>query len=111
MTMTEVIHAINHSIKGDMWFTCVFFCADTVSTCSCDSFANDTSPQPEVNVWFEPSSYTVNEDDGNVTLFIRTNATTAIAEGAVHFRTENSELTFIATDDGDILSPAIGMST
>ena len=82
------------------------------SLCLCIPITNDTSPGPsEVDVWFEPASYTVNEGDGTVTIFIRTNATAGIAEGAVHLHTKDSEVTIITTGSDITLSPATGVLT
>ena len=40
-----------------------------------------------IQVWFDPTSYVVNEDAGTVTLTIRTNIAGGPPDGAVRFNT------------------------
>ena len=40
-------------------------------------------------MWFEPISYTVNEDAGTVTLTIKTNVPGGLSDGDVEFYTED----------------------
>ena len=44
-------------------------------------------------VWFEPTSYTGNEDAGTVTLTIKTNVPGGPSDGGVEFYTEDGTAT------------------
>ena len=52
-----------------------------VDPCICDEVA--------IQVWFDPVSYTVDENAGTVTLTIRTNIAGGPPAGSVLFNTEN----------------------
>ena len=55
--------------------------------CRCD--------EEPMKVWFEPTSYIVDEDAGSVSITIRTNVTSGPSDGVVQFNTADGTATGI----------------
>ncbi|CAI8033563.1 Extracellular matrix protein 3, partial [Geodia barretti] len=93
-TTVEVPIIVDQVAEGEEVFYGTLTTSDNVliTESRADIHVNDN----DIRVWFEPSSYTVNEDAGTVTLTIRTNFAGGPPPGSVTFTTVNGTATVVS---------------